>query len=955
MSEEISRGVPGNFSIVHMNNLIEDAEKINREELTDQIAEMEVYRIQSYLGMLFANIYLGILRFLGIFIKSARRKATLMERKTFEILLEEKRDLLRRLCASEDSASGGRIGILLRESLDDHLIIPRIEKAGSDKVSAEITRKAANILDKKELKGRSVYEINEAIHRRYGEKDLHDYRRLLRSWLITSCLIFVFGVTLILFRYFMIKNAVQTYVSFGYFPAENHVQTYVNPEFFASQKAALLYSILSRISPLYICIAMFFCLMSAWVCFSRNLSVRHMARLVWLIVSETGGPVYGRNSLSFIDDEEMHLIRLRMRTLHTMLSSRDVTRREMDSISRQIDSLESTIEKNERIIAGDDSDRNKNNYTDSRSAADRDRIVSDKLNENRVLREKEAAAKQKLESRRQEYERYSQMTGTLKDYLIPYFLGKWESIYPGLRFEPEAADRIISSFSLEEMETVEKRFYELCNTRDPVAIADRKSRKKYAVEFLTDHGAVSEIVFRTGDDPGRVNILEVTRGDMLAEPFATEAELKAAIEGLHPEPEETATAYQEMIDDLKEWYSEESHKWESQKKQLLDANSRLKTEKNNLVGEIESKQLRINELAAQVEKKSEDCRKLQFLIDENKKKNDPEKERKLVATLAQYKKQLDELQSEYEGKQREIDELYSRIEDLGRRQQELYQTLSDKEKELSDMQEKLLKFDSLIHQKESEIQTLNGRIQDGDNQIVTLNGLLKKAEKAAGADKDTIRKLRNSKDKLESEKADMLSKIDGMTDEIRTLNDAKQQTDATIRDQQKSIEDLRKQMEENSSDILYNREIFDELDKWIDTAQKYIYIIAPFTYYRRINYMISKFKSALERQPELKIKILYGMKDTNEFGQIRKPEVIEEARKNIWKMEKELGKSLSTRETNTHDKVVIVDDEKFMLGSANVLSFSGNYRSERNLHHEIVIISHNKTQLEELKRKFFAW
>jgi hypothetical protein len=44
-----------------------------------------------------------------------------------------------------------------------------------------------------------------------------------------------------------------------------------------------------------------------------------------------------------------------------------------------------------------------------------------------------------------------------------------------------------------------------------------------------------------------------------------------------------------------------------------------------------------------------------------------------------------------------------------------------------------------------------------------------------------------------------------------------------------------------------------------------------------------------------------------------------------------------------------------MLGSANVMSFAGNYRDKQNTRSEVAIISENRTQTAELKKKYFNW
>ena len=76
----------------------------------------------------------------------------------------------------------------------------------------------------------------------------------------------------------------------------------------------------------------------------------------------------------------------------------------------------------------------------------------------------------------------------------------------------------------------------------------------------------------------------------------------------------------------------------------------------------------------------------------------------------------------------------------------------------------------------------------------------------------------------------------------------------------------------------------------------------------------------------------------------------------IGKLKKGLeGHMDEPREGNTHIKMVIVDDRKCMIGSANVLSFGGIYSKMNDTHGEIAICSENEEEIMELKNKFFNW
>lgn len=133
-----------------------------------------------------------------------------------------------------------------------------------------------------------------------------------------------------------------------------------------------------------------------------------------------------------------------------------------------------------------------------------------------------------------------------------------------------------------------------------------------------------------------------------------------------------------------------------------------------------------------------------------------------------------------------------------------------------------------------------------------------------------------------------------------------------------------------------------------------ISIAVPFFGYYQIENMTGKLKDATRNNPDLKIKIYYGIKDTDSKGIIKRPETIIKARELVPKLKQALGDALKIKETNTHVKIVIVDDRKYMLGSANVMSFSGDYR-HGDTRSEIMICSENTVHIKELKKKYFSW
>ena len=150
------------------------------------------------------------------------------------------------------------------------------------------------------------------------------------------------------------------------------------------------------------------------------------------------------------------------------------------------------------------------------------------------------------------------------------------------------------------------------------------------------------------------------------------------------------------------------------------------------------------------------------------------------------------------------------------------------------------------------------------------------------------------------------------------------------------------------------RECFHQMLK---EAREYIYIISPWVGYRPYQTVSGLMKEALAQNPNLKIKVVYGMKDFSSYSQTRETRRLEESRTYIRKYQELLGSAFSYKESNTHVKLVICDDECYLLGSMNVLSFDADYegKEQDQLHHEVSLFSRNKDMLIQLKEAYFNW
>ena len=157
-----------------MKNLIDRAKTLDKRILHEEISKMQVFRVSGYLKMLLFNLYYLVIKALGKVSENLREKSRGLKIKTFDSLINDELDSLDKYKNGMDRLISNIRFHTARSfsfsgSADD-----------SDSLSTSVTKSAANIFGKSELKGRSVYEINDLIYRRYSDKIKYDCPFYLR-------------------------------------------------------------------------------------------------------------------------------------------------------------------------------------------------------------------------------------------------------------------------------------------------------------------------------------------------------------------------------------------------------------------------------------------------------------------------------------------------------------------------------------------------------------------------------------------------------------------------------------------------------------------------------------------------------------------------------------------------------------------------------------------------------
>ena len=878
-----------------MENLLDKAIRTDKNVLIKQIAEMKTYRISVYCSIFFFNICCFLLHLVGKFNEKAGAHA---KTTSYRTLKQEMMDTAKYINTS-GTYPNAFVDITIR-LIRSALLFLTGKSKNADERSAKIIRAASKILYPGEIKGKSIYEISDLVYKRYPDRKKHGPLFFLRLWLILSCMLFIGFFALIILT------------SLSLLP--------VFLIFIVSETACLLF-------------------------FSRKLAIWHLAKLVWLIISETGSTEaeHYDNEQSKNNDEMTGLFELRMRTLHSLLYSASILAEDDKKNKSAISAYKEQIKSNDAWITAHEKEQ----------SADNKRIIEGKKEENRLLSEQIMTAEEKSAGITAECERSNSLIYSLLENLIPLFKKRWEASYDRLNITDAAAKSIVCFYSVEEIKLIEKRFYELNHTADPSSISKKKNGICY-VPFLTASGMDARIGFVSNDMTGNIDINYIERSDTLTEHFVSEGEMIKAMQGLTI-PRDDKQLIQEINNILQE-YEHDRLRWSGEKKALENKVSGLLSEESRLRDELSEKQSSIDDLTKLLEDEEEKCRKLQLLIDNYNSSGDKKNAQQLSAVLEDTRDKLAKLQEEYDKRVKEIDTLYAELVKTKDSLSQLEQELLKKEKEILEAQKELDHCNGVIEKNKTEIAALEEEKIQNKNQIVTLNGVINAAESRSQSDQNTINKLRDSKTALEGKNRELERTINEKNYEIQTISDDKNRLDSFLASKNEEIKKLNDTIKNSTIHILYNKEIYDMLDCWILKAQKYIYIISPFLSRRQVKDIKEKLIQATRSNPDLKIKILYGMKDKNYKASEQDEERLLLARELISEIQEALGSRVRCKESNTHVKLTLMDDSDYMIGSANLLSFSGkNYNNTIDTHDELSICAKDKNTVQRLKDKYFNW
>lgn len=671
---------------------------------------------------------------------------------------------------------------------------------------------------------------------------------------------------------------------------------------------------------------LFLIVLYTWFMARRN-AKRQLIHFIWLAASGIEKGFVKNESLMpsrKMDVENSNKLNLEIRAIHTINNSIHHTQQEILELENRIRKAQSDI------------DSNNNKIRKAGQNPDDKRFADDKSKENSELAKKIKAYKNQIDSKRIQVEDICKIAYDMEENVSSKIKSLWSKEYSKLEFSKIMLTKLMRDFCYDDLAFAEQRLFELNETDAPLAIS-KPLGDKYTINFHTAQGDIAILEFAMKDN--KIVFGDISRKKPIKnETPVTYSELSRLFEA------KTAVSNKDA-ELLHEQLLKEQQRWEKERSKLEEKANSLEDTINTVTNDVLAKQSEIEKLSKEMSRKEEECDNLRKLIEEYEKFGNTDNS-EYFNLLKKYKEKEHELSLCRENEERlnkELEQAFSDIESYIQ-QVEICQKEADslEEKFKAEFEKAKTEFERLIEEK-------NNDINKQQNNINIYKTIVERAEASQKADKKVIATLMQTTEELK-ESNDSL---------VRERNMIRSDMEKAEEKYKNKLKDLKKSLKEKTYEPLYDVEIYDRLYEMIREVKHDLYIVCPFVtsknmYKKSVDKYTSIFtnnKNAFlevhKTNPKTKFHILYGIQD-----QKNNPRFIE-AKNSINEYKQFLGDSLDDRIGNTHTKLVIVDDTCFMMGSANIMSFSGAYRKCEDLHSELMLFSNDKEMIKKLKKHYF--
>ena len=543
----------------------------------------------------------------------------------------------------------------------------------------------------------------------------------------------------------------------------------------------------------------------------------------------------------------------------------------------------------------------------------------------------------------------------------------WSERYNMFGFGDGFYTKLVQGFEWHSFDVIEKRLIELASMDDPTAIGKKKAGF-YRFNFGI-RGKLCRLLYAVkGKD---INISNLERETPVSDVGMSEREIHDTLE-LYGIIREDHTD-KELIEDLVKQKRATEEKLASVQNAYVEIRDRL----SNVEIDLNAIKLERESLKRDVDK-----HKRALIAVQERNDLDNEKKSQLIAEL---QKRIKELEKSLDEKDREYNQVVAQFKAQQKQYEDSKRQLQEDVLHLNQLYERL---DQAINNSEDEITTLTDNVHDSKNQNNFIESTLRQTGINSRKNSEAYEKLLSANKKQREEIAKKEEKIRELREknriareEQKELKDLVEKIHAEIKKGDEELEKVRLENEELRKTLFKNenyenREIRNQFFDAIEKAKKEIDIISPW-----LGSMAESraFLTRLDRAAGsgVKIKIRYGIGDDsgkNSNHKVSRTELknLIESRvektgrdeselrsvRDIYYLHRRLDKiqpgCFTSKREDTHAKLLIVDNEFFMMGSFNFLSFLGKYDGTDN-RTEIAIKSTDKKVLDTFYSRFFKF
>ncbi|WKY42816.1 hypothetical protein Q5O14_09000 [Eubacteriaceae bacterium ES2] len=640
-----------------------------------------------------------------------------------------------------------------------------------------------------------------------------------------------------------------------------------------------------------------------------RLSTWKLARFVWLAASGAGGfnESKGKLPLDLINKHTRRQMLLDVRTIHNLWRSVKNLTAEKDDINQRIAEIDRQISANSKIISYNNS---------AKESRDATRIIEDKKIENESLTEEKVGLQQSLENKSLDLEKYQNLLNVIETDTANTIIGMWKKMFSTAEFSQDFILDLIRKFSLEDFRLVEKRIFEVCNTTSPKSLAKRISLG-YSLSFLTNHMDLATLIFSL-DNSSAPTFIKIDRAVSLQETPLSREELQQVIslyeKSGSDKSKDLLAEYEIQMTDLQQ----QQNTWEIERKELKDQSNALENQKEKLLSDIKFNYDKIDDLQNQIVSKEKDCDLLHKLLEKTPKSE------LLSISHADQTEELSKLEHKYEVKIADNNKLLEDLEYVNKQKEALQQEYDKQEKEIFEHEQINIEFKNDLENQKQEIKQKELDIKQKDQDIYLKSRLLDKMKTKKIKEKEIAQNLKKDIALLKKEKKELEETIQVQRKNIDIIEEDLKKFENFFHEEKEKVVKLKNESEGITAKLLTNQGIYDELYNQIEAARKYIYIVAPFMNDQQFNNLLNNLDAAKSRHPDLKVKLLYGVKVRPGNDQEANLNDSEDEYTKASKLELRLGKNAMTKRGNTYARAIIFDDKSFILGSTNVISLGGN-------------------------------